>query len=229
MKQLSYIIITLLTMLGVSMSAFADDSEAGISIENVTYQYKMFTNESGILDCTGTLEILARIPTDSDVDAVILDRSPSHHTPEYHIPGVIFLGLRRIIEIEPGQSHVITTIDDVSWGMYFRMYVRYKDGHSVNTDTYVSDSYIKPQDLEDIKKSAGVEDVNDGGVSIAASDRVLSFCSAAPVFLRVFDLQGSPLYSGMSDGPSSIPVNVPFIIVQYEWNGKTVTKKIRVK
>lgn len=139
------------------------------------------------------------------------------------------MGLKRVIETQQGQTHVDITVENVSWGVYFKLWAFYKDGSGIGTDIYTTNSYIAPKDLEALLNQSGIEEVDGGDVYITVSNRVLTFRSSVSVPLTVYDFQGSLLYCDESDGSRSIPVNAHFIIVQYQWGGKTVTKKIRVK
>ena len=226
MKTRFIIFITLLVTLSISQKANAEESESVIAIENVSYQYELFKDKYGELDCTGTLKISARIPTTPDVKAIILERSTYHYIPE---GDRMFLGLKRVIETEPGQTHVDIVVENVSWGVYFRLWANYDNNHSIGTDIFTTNSYISEQDLDAILNQSGIENIEEEPVSITVNDKTLTIETSGSMPLRIFDLQGTTLYSGIAEGEVSIPVNAPFVIVQYKNNNKTITKKIILK
>lgn len=88
---------------------------------------------------------------------------------------------------------------------------------------------MNPDDLESILKDSGIDEVDSDLVSITANDKTLTIETSGSMPLRIFDLQGTTLYSGIAEGEVSIPVNAPFVIVQYEINGKIATRKILIK
>lgn len=84
-------------------------------------------------------------------------------------------------------------------------------------------------DLESILKDSGIDDVDNDTVSFTVYDKTLTVNTLSTLPLRIFDLQGTTLYSGVAEGEVSISVNAPFVIVQYEINGKIATRKILIK
>ena len=225
MKARFIIFIILLVTLCISQKAHAEESESVIAIENVSYQYEMFHDRDGILDCTGTFAITARINSADEVSHVVLERTVSHYIPGNHF----FFSIKSDIDFEPGKAEITVDRDDISWGTYFDICVHYKDKTTARTEIVCTNDYMNPDDLESILKDSGIDDVDSDPVSITVNDKTLTIETYGSMPLRIFDLQGTTLYSGIAEGEVSISVNAPFVIVQYEINGKITTRKILIK
>ncbi|MBO5029189.1 MAG: hypothetical protein J6C59_06220 [Muribaculaceae bacterium] len=225
MKARFIIFITLLLTLCISQKANAEESESVIAIENVSYQYELFRDRDGILDCTGTFVISARMNPADEVSHVVLERTVSHYIPGNHF----FFSIKSDVDFEPGKAEITVDRDDISWGTYFDICVHYKDKTTARTEIVCTNDYMNPDDLESILKDSGIDEVDSDLVSITANDKTLTIETSGSMPLRIFDLQGTTLYSGITEGEVSIPVNAPFAIVQYEINGKIATRKILIK
>lgn len=225
MKARFIIFITLLLTLCISQKANAKESESVIAIENVSYQYELFRDRDGILDCTGTFVISARMNPADEVSHVVLERTVSHYIPGNHF----FFSIKSDVDFEPGKAEITVDRDDISWGTYFDICVHYKDKTTARTEIVCTNDYMNPDDLESILKDSGIDEVDSDLVSITANDKTLTIETSGSMPLRIFDLQGTTLYSGIAEGEVSIPVNAPFVIVQYEINGKIATRKILIK
>lgn len=225
MKARFIIFIILLVTLCISQKANAEESESVIAIENVSYQYEMFHDRDGILDCTGTFAITARINSADEVSHVVLERTVSHYIPGNHF----FFSIKSDVDFEPGKAEITVDRDDISWGTYFDICVHYKDKTTARTEIVCTNDYMNPDDLESILKDSGIDDVDSDPVSITVNDKTLTIETYGSMPLRIFDLQGTTLYSGIAEGEVSISVNAPFVIVQYEINGKITTRKILIK
>lgn len=225
MKARFIIFITLLLTLCISPKANAEESESVIAIENVSYQYELFRDRDGILDCTGTFVISARINPAEEVSHVVLERTVSHYIPGNHF----FFSIKSDVDFEPGKAEITVERDDISWGTYFDICVHYKDKTTARTEIVCTNDYMNPDDLESILKDSGIDDVDNDTVSFTVYDKTLTVNTLSTVPLRIFDLQGTTLYSGIAEGEVSIPVNATFLIVQYEINGKIATRKILIK
>ena len=225
MKARFIIFIILLVTLCISQKANAKESESVIAIENVSYQYELFRDRDGILDCTGTFVIFARINPADEVSHVVLERTVSHYIPGNHF----FFSIKSDVDFEPGKAEIIVDRDDISWGTYFDICVHYKDKTTARTEIVCTNDYMNPDDLESILKDSGIDEVDSDLVSITANDKTLTIETSGSMPLRIFDLQGRISYSGITEGKISIPVNAPFVIVQYEINGKMASKKILIK
>lgn len=185
----------------------------------------MFRDRDGILDCTGTFAISARINSADEVSHVVLERTVSHYIPGNHF----FFSIKSDVEFEPGQAEIMVERNDISWGTYFDICVHYKDKTTARTEIVCTNDYMNPDDLESILKDSGIDDVDSDPVSITVNDKTLTIETSGSMPLRIFDLQGTTLYSGIAEGEVSISVNAPFVIVQYEINGKITTRKILIK
>ena len=225
MKARFIIFIILLVTLCISQKANAKESESVIAIENVSYQYELFRDRNGILDCTGTFVISARMNPADEVSHVVLERTVSHYIPGNHF----FFSIKSDVDFEPGKAEITVERDDISWGTYFDICVHYKDKTTARTEIVCTNDYMNPDDLESILKDSGIDEVDSDLVSITANDKTLTIETSGSMPLRIFDLQGTTLYSGIAEGEVSIPVNAPFVIVQYEINGKIATRKILIK
>lgn len=225
MKARFIIFIILLVTLCISQKANAKESESVIAIENVSYQYELFRDRDGILDCTGTFVIFARINPADEVSHVVLERTVSHYIPGNHF----FFSIKSDVDFEPGKAEITVDRDDISWGTYFDICVHYKDKTTARTEIVCTNDYMNPDDLESILKDSGIDEVDSDLVSITANDKTLTIETSGSMPLRIFDLQGRISYSGITEGEISIPVNAPFVIVQYEINGKIATRKILIK
>lgn len=225
MKARFIIFIILLVTLCISQKANAKESESVIAIENVSYQYELFRDRDGILDCTGTFVISARMNPADEVSHVVLERTVSHYIPGNHF----FFSIKSDVDFEPGKAEITVDRDDISWGTYFDICVHYKDKTTARTEIVCTNDYMNPDDLESILKDSGIDEVDSDLVSITANDKTLTIETSGSMPLRIFDLQGRISYSGITEGEVSIPVNAPFVIVQYEINGKMASKKILIK
>lgn len=225
MKARFIIFIILLVTLCISQKANAKESESVIAIENVSYQYELFRDRDGILDCTGTFVISARMNPADEVSHVVLERTVSHYIPGNHF----FFSIKSDVDFEPGKAEITVDRDDISWGTYFDICVHYKDKTTARTEIVCTNDYMNPDDLESILKDSGIDEVDSDLVSITANDKTLTIETSGSMPLRIFDLQGRISYSGITEGEISIPVNAPFVIVQYEINGKMASKKILIK
>lgn len=225
MKARFIIFIILLVTLCISQKANAKESESVIAIENVSYQYELFRDRDGILDCTGTFVISARMNPADEVSHVVLERTVSHYIPGNHF----FFSIKSDVDFEPGKAEITVDRDDISWGTYFDICVHYKDKTTARTEIVCTNDYMNPDDLESILKDSGIDEVDSDLVSITANDKTLMVNAPTAIPLRIIDLQGTTLYSGITEGEVSIPVNAPFAIVQYEINGKIATRKILIK
>lgn len=224
MKTKFYIIIIAL-LSNLCGTDYAQAQEKGIAIENVSYQYELFRDRDGILDCTGTFVISARINPAEEVSHVVLERTVSHYIPGNHF----FFSIKSDVDFEPGKAEITVDRDDISWGTYFDICVHYKDKTTARTEIVCTNDYMNPDDLESILKDSGIDEVDSDLVSITANDKTLTIETSGSMPLRIFDLQGRISYSGITEGKISIPVNAPFVIVQYEINGKMASKKILIK
>ncbi|MDD6314483.1 MAG: hypothetical protein PUA78_05665 [Porphyromonadaceae bacterium] len=130
MKARFIIFIILLVTLCISQKANAEESESVIAIENVSYQYEMFHDRDGILDCTGTFAITARINSADEVSHVVLERTVSHYIPGNHF----FFSIKSDVDFEPGKAEITVDRDDISWGTYFDICVHYKDKTTARTE-----------------------------------------------------------------------------------------------
>lgn len=110
MKARFIIFIILLVTLCISQKANAEESESVIAIENVSYQYEMFHDRDGILDCTGTFAITARINSADEVSHVVLERTVSHYIPGNHF----FFSIKSDVEFEPGQAEIMVERNEIS-------------------------------------------------------------------------------------------------------------------
>lgn len=225
MKTRFIIFIILLVTLSISQKANAEESESVIAIENVSYQYELFHDRDGTLDCTGTFVIFARMNPADEVSHVVLERTVSHYIPGNHF----FFSIKSDVDFEPGKAEITVDRDDISWGTYFDICVHYKDKTTARTEIVCTNDYMNPDDLESILKDSGIDEVDSDLVSITVNDKTLTIETSGSMPLRIFDLQGTTLYSGIAEGEVSIPVNAPFVIVQYEINGKIATRKILIK
>lgn len=227
MKYFAVIYSILITF---SMSANRDSNEeliAALDIYNISYDYKIITNEDKTLDCIGSLSLTAKnIP--NDCREIIFYYSKSHlvnENPIRFIGGIVYT-------VTDCKSSIEISLPNIRWGTYFGIRAILEDGSNIYSPTYYTNSYIKESDLNLILGQSSVEELIAKHLNIYIENGNLHVYTIEPLDFTVSDLNGNIIFSGTITFPMSIPIDQatsPIIITHYKINDSTITKKFFVK
>jgi len=131
-------------------------------------------------------------------------------------------------DIGNGTEYTITK-PDMSWGTFFRAAAIDEENNWLFSDIIDINSFIASDDLDKILEYANVEDISNNPVSININNRTLIIDSEENIILNVYNINGTPIFSGQIYGHMEIPINPPLIFIRLQNNNHVTTKKIIVK
>lgn len=221
MKALKFLLL-LIFCFNIKSTAFAEESTVEIDsiIKNVAYDYELSYVADNMINCNGTLKLTVNIPSDAS-HVILALNNPLSVMPSF---------FSRKIELLIDDRNIVTEErKDIRWDTLFYLYVIYKDGRKEETSIFNVNSYIDEEDLNLLLDQAYIEDVNEDDVKVLLNNRLLSVDTQKEINLNVFDFLGRFIFSNVISQPINIPINSPFIIVQYRIKDKVFTKKLMTK
>lgn len=194
-------------------------------INEVLYDYEVFTNNKGLIDCTGTLKVIVNIP--DNCTKIVFYHTKNHLTDnDKHLMPVYgdkdVAGLSGTVEFSR---------PNISWGTYFRVQCFFENGSSyIDTEKYCTNSYLSEKDRDLIFGFSNVDDAIAGDVSVSVVDGGLSVITMENTDVTVVDMNGNNIFTGAISRPVIIPLDratSSVIIVRYRTGENVVTKKIQ--
>lgn len=200
-----------------------DVMNAGSIIEEVTYNYHLYTGSNEKTDCKGDLDLCLSLP--KNTNKLFFLRSKPHLIN----PDLDRLKIFAKNEISVGNT---VAISDIPWGTYFRIRAILADGTDVYSPIYSTNDYMNKDDLETLINSASIEDIHSDDISLHINNKRLYITADKVGCLFIYDLYGNQIFSGNINNAAEIPlddVSSPFIIVKYSNSNITKTQKLLVK
>ncbi len=178
-------------------------------IQNIAYNYQLFSDNGARIDCCGTLDLSISFPQNTSI--LIFERTRSH------LIDPDTSNLKFLIKSE----YPVTTnlsIPEIYWGTYFRLY-------SIN-------DYIEKTDLDELLKASALEEIGLDKISLHIRNKRLHVNTPMPLNLSIFDLYGEVIFNGDIQQSSEIPldhINTPIIIARYRTQNIIKTTKLQVQ
>ncbi len=190
-------------------------------VKEVTYDYQM-DYDKAVADCIGTLDVSISIPGDMDVHSLMFMYTARHTVNDDRI----FFAIKSSYPADT--DHI--SIDNISWGTYFRLAAILTDGSWIYSPTFCTDDFISEEDMELIRGHSSTETISIDPAPLKIKDRHLSIADPGVSYIEVFDIFGRQVYSGTADREISLEnVHSPFIIVRYMLSDNLYTSKIIMK
>ena len=101
-------------------------SESEVSIDNVTYEYKVFNEADNRIDCTGTINFTINIPT--GCQRLLLVRTREHTVDSDRLS----FSIKTQLPIVDDSSAMSVSLPDMSWGTYFRIFAYFENERYFN-------------------------------------------------------------------------------------------------
>lgn len=206
----------------LSVEILANTSSNEVEISDISYDYELVQDSYGGIDCVGTLKM--NISTSPEADYVIFVRTKDHCAANDRL---IF-----------GASHLLTLDDDhkvhheaenIKYGTFFKAYTNLENGEHPSSSTYCVDLYIDEEDLKTLYGEDSNVNSIESSVKYHVSDNILFIDCPERNLVNIYGINGSLIFSDFIDGSCEIPVHDSFIVIQYQSNKSTITKKFRVK
>lgn len=200
--------------------------ESEVSIDNVTYEYKVFNETDNRINCTGTINFTINIPT--GCQRLLLVRTRGHTVDSDRLS----FSIKTQLPIVDDSSTMSVSLPDMSWGTYFRIFAYFENDRYIYSPTYCTNSYIEENDLKIILGQASVYSPAAEEVNFSVSNKNLSVDTSSTIDVTIVDLNGNLLYTGIVSQPTEISLEratSSVIIVRYCVNCTAITKKFIIK
>lgn len=218
-----------------SLSAFCNDEvnqEYEFVIQDVVFDYEIFTNSLGKKDCKGPLYFTIKTPK----DAVYLEfrRTGPHKTEDQfstEVTGSHFpvMNRRTLDYCYPGET-VRYEIPEAYWGTIFMVYCRTSDEEKMYTPKYNINAYISDNDFDLLKTPSGVSQTNIDDTLPYYNPSDNSIHTAQRTYVELYNILGEQLFNGYCNGELSLDfIPQSIIVAKYICNGIIITQKIAIK
>ena len=173
-------------------------------IQNIAYNYQLFSDNGARIDCCGTLDLSISFPQNTSI--LIFERTRSH------LIDPDTSNLKFLIKSE----YPVTTnlsIPEIYWGTYFRLCAILYDGTRICSPIYF-------------------EEIGLDKISLHIRNKRLHVNTPMPLNLSIFDLYGEVIFNGDIQQSSEIPldhINTPIIIARYRTQNIIKTTKLQVQ
>lgn len=191
-------------------------------IQEVTYNYHLFTGAREKLDCKGDLNLTLSLP--ENTSRLIFEKSKPH---------LLSLESERLPFQAKSEVNVTSNlaISNIPWGTFFRIRAILADGTDTYSSIYSTNDYMNKEDLESLINSASVENVDIDKVKLYIEDKQLYVNAPGTLSLSIVDLSGRQIFNGKIHQSAAVPLDdivTPFIIVKYATAKTSTTKKMIV-
>lgn len=201
-------------------------SESEVSIDNVTYEYKVFNEADNRIDCTGTINFTINIPT--GCQRLLLVRTREHTVDSDRLS----FSIKTQLPIVDDSSAMSVSLPDMSWGTYFRIFAYFENDRYIYSPTYCTNSYIEENDLKIILGQASIDNTIAEPIDISIDNGCLYIGITEPVELTISNLNGYIIFNGTISQSTSIPIKMEFhqmLIIRCKNNKSTIIRKFIVK
>ena len=192
-------------------------------IQNIAYNYQLFSDNGARIDCCGTLDLSISFPQNTSI--LIFERTRSH------LIDPDTSNLKFLIKSE----YPVTTnlsIPEIYWGTYFRLCAILYDGTRICSPIYSINDYIEKTDLDELLKASALEEIGLDKISLHIRNKRLHVNTPMPLNLSIFDLYVEVIFNGDIQQSSEIPldhINTPIIIARYRTQNIIKTTKLQVQ
>ncbi len=175
-------------------------------IQNIAYNYQLFSDNGARIDCCGTLDLSISFPQNTSI--LIFERTRSH------LIDPDTSNLKFLIKSE----YPVTTnlsIPEIYWGTYFRLCAILYDGTRICSPIY-----------------SALEEIGLDKISLHIRNKRLHVNTPKLLYLSIFDIHGKSIFSGNIQQSSVIPLDhldTPIIIARYRTQNIIKTTKLQVQ
>lgn len=185
---------------------FGEDSiiNEQLKLNDIQYDYKVFTDENGLLDCVGNLSFIIPVPNPNEIDHINFAKTKQHYPENTDIR----FNSTSSIEIDPSLTAIVFKPENIHWDSYFQVHYYKKDSTWEHSPIYNTNSYITPADLEKLNGSASVNEITSVDYGFTYNSDTHSIDVRENCHIEIYDIVGRTLYKGIGTQSISLAQHI---------------------
>lgn len=197
-------VLLIITTFFVFFFAVSQSVENEVIVLSVTYDYELFYDPGGDLDCKGTLILDVQHP--ANTKKIIVEKTKPHlkDTDRQHFSA------RSLYDTDLTSTRTLITMRNPAiWGCRFKVRAQIDSETNYYSDVYDINDYISPEDLALLldSQTASIDSPQNSKPELTFADGILRVKNVEIATLSIFDLQGRCLLTREINGDASIRLN----------------------